>query len=636
MKKILMTLVVMALTAFSAFGQSNWAKTVMYDSQTGRFLDPKVVSSNQLVVSGAQNTFTGTQTFYAVTLGGVTQTNWPSGGGDVYLASNNIFTGLTNTFDTQVYVPKIVATNVVTQIYRTRTDGQLQISSYANSAIAPRMILYGPVLGDANYNARLSLTMGSSVLAEYKGFTLENEYGVVLGVGTNGNANLYGHIWTNGVFYGTFNGNLNNGNNSITTNANGFVCNTNFSIGGNNVLTNYTETDPVWVAASNQYATTNWVALQGYLTTIPSYYVTNGMSANFATLSMAVFSNASSSPVPVWLGSAKIWDWAWNAVYPKVPVFANDGSAVAPAYAFDYDHSVGMYRYGAGVLGFSALETNTFRIDSTGVTVIGSLTLGGVGMTNWPSAGGDVYLASNNTFVGANTFISTITATNDGRSVWGEGLDISSIHSAARGAIQRGWVVGGTHTIGNSSAGSEQAGYYEGTNTIGSSVYGGSQRGYNGGLMQMGNGSAGSDQSGYNTGTMIMDVNSVGSVQRGYNLGGVVTNSGARGTVQLFLLTSGQTSKVSNVAHASIVLGAGSSSNQNSIVAGDGQVSHGDGSITAGGGFWDNGVRLTSGGGGVTFPDGSYMTNVWVGSTNTLYIVDPTKVYTNKIGQFGP
>jgi hypothetical protein len=91
-------------------------------------------------------------------------------------------------------------------------------------------------------------------------------------------------------------------------------------------------------------------------------------------------------------------------------VFANDGSAVAPAYAFDYDHSVGMYRYGAGVLGFSALETNTFRIDSTGVTVIGGLTLGGVGRTNWPSSGGDVYLANNNVFTGTNTLGDVIIA----------------------------------------------------------------------------------------------------------------------------------------------------------------------------------------------------------------------------------
>lgn len=104
-------------------------------------------------------------------------------------------------------------------------------------------------------------------------------------------------------------------------------------------------------------------------------------------LSVAVFSNATTTPVPVYLGSYKIWDWGWNAVFPKVPILANDGSVTAPAYAFDLDNSVGMYRYGPGILGFSALGTNTFSVSSTGVTVVGGLTLGGITQTNWPNSG---------------------------------------------------------------------------------------------------------------------------------------------------------------------------------------------------------------------------------------------------------
>lgn len=80
MKKILMTLTVMAITACMAFGQTNWGKAVMYDSRTGKFLDPVVVLSNQIVTVTNTTPFMGTQTFYAITLGGVTRTNWPSGG----------------------------------------------------------------------------------------------------------------------------------------------------------------------------------------------------------------------------------------------------------------------------------------------------------------------------------------------------------------------------------------------------------------------------------------------------------------------------------------------------------------------------------------------------------------------------
>lgn len=50
MKRTLSVFCILALTAMSAFGQfTNTGKTVMYDSGTYRFLEPKVVSSNGIV-----------------------------------------------------------------------------------------------------------------------------------------------------------------------------------------------------------------------------------------------------------------------------------------------------------------------------------------------------------------------------------------------------------------------------------------------------------------------------------------------------------------------------------------------------------------------------------------------------------
>ena len=34
--------------------------------------------------------------------------------------------------------------------------------------------------------------------------------------------------------------------------------------------------------------------------------------------------------------------------------------------------------------------------------------------------------------------------------------------------------------------------------------------------------------------------------------------------------------------------------------------------------------------------DGSIITNIWVGPTNIIYIIDPSHTYTNKIGTFSP
>ncbi len=149
--------------------------------------------------------------------------------------------------------------------------------------------------------------------------------------------------------------------------------------GANNVVTlGYLNSNGV---SANALISTNSYQLGGIESAV---YVTNNQSrVYFSSIGASVFSNVSQSPVPVYLASYKVWDWAWDAAYPKVPIYANDGSLSAPAYSFDYEHDLGIYRDSSGVLGFASLGTNTFQVDSIGVTVLGRLNLGGVSRTNW-------------------------------------------------------------------------------------------------------------------------------------------------------------------------------------------------------------------------------------------------------------
>lgn len=120
-------------------------------------------------------------------------------------------------------------------------------------------------------------------------------------------------------------------------------------------------------------------------------------------------------------------------------------------------------------------------------------------------------------------------------------------------------------------------------------------------------GSPGASQWGVNAGTMTIGANSDGAVQRGQCgsgtrmvIGGnsrgagqfgatdtssTATNDGI-GALQLFNLESSQDAFISIFGEASIGLGACEVTNSECIVAGDGGVSHGDGSITATNGFW--------------------------------------------------
>lgn len=133
------------------------------------------------------------------------------------------------------------------------------------------------------------------------------------------------------------------------------------------------------------------------------------------------------------------------------------------------------------------------------------------------------------------------------------------------------------------AAGSSQWGYAEGGRFfITRHSFGAMQRGhvYGSALMYMGNEASGAEQAGY-----------LASQSTASNM--------APASLQLFCFEnrlSPQHALTTVEGAASILLGAGVSSNRNAIVAGDGQASHGDGSITAGGGFHG---------------DGSFLVGVW-------------------------
>lgn len=145
--------------------------------------------------------------------------------------------------------------------------------------------------------------------------------------------------------------------------------------------------------------------------------------------------------------------------------------------------------------------------------------------------------------------------------------------------------------------------------------FGSMSLGYGGGWHE---GAAGASQWGYAEGGKFKITQwSMGAMQRGHVYGSALMymGPGARGAEQAGLLCYQSTASNSAIAAvqlfsfdnasipqhalttpdgaASILLGAGVSSNRNAIVAGDGQASHGNGSITAGGGFYGNGSNLT-------------------------------------------
>jgi len=189
------------------------------------------------------------------------------------------------------------------------------------------------------------------------------------------------------------------------------------------------------------------------------------------------------------------------------------------------------------------------------------------------------------------------------------------IGPSSYGAQQIGVNNNGTQIITNSGYGAQQIGYNAGTQIIGVAAYGARQSGWNNWLMTVDVNAFGAQQFGYNLGVMTIGANAYGAMQAGYLAGtnAFATNNG-NGAIQLVSLANGQRSLIESGGAGSILLGAGISSNRYAIVAGDNQVSRGDGSITAGGGFWGSALGLTN------FPANVVQTNTLNSATNGLWI----------------
>ena len=113
-------------------------------------------------------------------------------------------------------------------------------------------------------------------------------------------------------------------------------------------------------------------------------------------------------------------------------------------------------------------------------------------------------------------------------------------------------------------------------------------------------GGPGSQFRGKNEGQMVL--NGEGTFVLGaFGPLATVTNRG-KGSLLLGNLSGGQKAVITDVAHASILLGAGTVSNSQSIVVGDDNASHGTKSVTAGAfwamgdGFFGNGALVLGGG----------------------------------------
>jgi hypothetical protein len=143
----------------------------------------------------------------------------------------------------------------------------------------------------------------------------------------------------------------------------------------------------------------------------------------------------------------------------------------------------------------------------------------------------------------------------------------------------------------------QMVGYWQsltgpGVSTIGYYAYGAIQSGRNYGTQSIGDAAYGAIQNGFNYGTQSIGYYAYGAMQRGSVVIYAAATNNAVGAMQLHDLTAGQNAITTTGGAASILLGAGTVSNKNAIVAGDGQASNGDGSITAAS-FHGSGAGLT-------------------------------------------
>ena len=232
---------------------------------------------------------------------------------------------------------------------------------------------------------------------------------------------------------------------------------------------------------------------------------------------------------------------------------------------------------------------------------------------------------------GYNSGLMTIGADAYGASQSGRNTGTQTIWANANGASQIGQNFLGTQTIGAWASGASQRGAnYGGSMIIGDYAFGASQSGENRGTtMTIGGDAGGASQSGYNSGTMTIGVLAYGASQSGRVGSSATATNDAVGAMQLFDLTVGQDAQTTVGGSASILLGAGVASNKNAIVAGDGQVSHGDGSITAGGGFYGNLTGNATTATTVTGAQSNTIATAWqnpAASTNWLWTSDGVSI----------
>jgi len=155
----------------------------------------------------------------------------------------------------------------------------------------------------------------------------------------------------------------------------------------------------------------------------------------------------------------------------------------------------------------------------------------------------------------------------------GSGAGTVTMGSNSKGSHQRGTISGnGQMIMDGVNNGSEQIGYIAGTGSrwyMSTASHGSIQRGLSGG----------------GGGHFIITNSPVSVMQLGYaEAGGTAINQNGDSSIQLFYLTSGETNRMTG--NESLGMGATTVTHNRAIVAGDGQVSHGDETITAGEGFW--------------------------------------------------
>ena len=613
MKRIISFFLVLVVTAFTAFGQfTNVGKTVMYDGKTGRFLDPAVISSNQIVTAGGTNTFS--------TLIG-DRSIWGSG-----LSLDNISTnsrgasqhGLISATGSH---PVGVATRTITNSSGAVQFGDVWAWGHRGPSDASMVIadsIGAAQFGYASYGSAITINSNSHgavqhVYSQGTATISSNAYGaaqfgwLVAGYSGGGSAENYGvgaiqlfqlaaggmydppwatqHALTTAGGVGSIlmgagvasnkysivagDGQVSHGDGSIT--AGGGLWGDGLNVSNLNAENVY-----YWnTIGSNSVVTSNNMVVTGMLD--PDATGIYSFQTNI------LFVGTTGSYL-------RVSDQAWQIVLmPSGSSFLiPTGGAGAPFWI----KTGGTYpgTYDAGSAG------------STGTATVASLDIA----TNWFPILQKAKLVRDNTLTITNGVFNSITIggtttsipTNNGtringaRMAIGQNLSITNMAPSLLGGLQVGGLdTGGAMVMDEWVEGALQIGLAElgSTNFIGSGV-GVIQAGYS-----------------YNNGSN--SINSVDGFISGMQLG--VNNGGyahmeytgsekGGGSLQLFNLTSGQAAMMTG--NASIGLGACTNINNQAIVAGDGQVSHGDGSISAAGGFWDNGVRLTAGGGGGSDP----------------------------------